>query len=440
MLDIPRETLIQIVSRFGIDVSDDPKRCEALLRDLCGSHKREIVILVAAIREGVTADLRQSQGSIPQRVLIERFSQRLHDNLGVVPDLARWSVESWAIALETIHPIKTITGAFGGTLKDSVSRRSSSEPSPRRCPSCKAINKAYYEFCSNCREPLLSECFKCGQKTPLLERFCFECRDKQSETSFITHQQGEASALADSCGLVISYLNKNSSILINSVGIKFQLISSGKFLMGSTNTTEEKPIHQVKIIQPFYMGIHEVTQAQYEQVTGMNPSKFKGSLNPVEQVSWVDAVNFCRMLSNLPAEKAAGRTYRLPAEAEWEYSCRAGTTTEYSFGNNDSGLELYAWFESNSGCKTHPVGQKRPNAWGLYDMHSNVWEWCSDWYKPYRLDKLLYQQRIVNVFHRVVRSGGWSNHASNCRVASRSGFDPSDRDYDLGFRLVMCKR
>ena len=124
----------------------------------------------------------------------------------------------------------------------------------------------------------------------------------------------------------------------------------------------------------------EVTQAQYEKVLGTNPSEFKSPNNPVETVSWNEAVEFCRLLSALPEEKAAGYVYRLPTEAEWEYTCRAGTTTAYTFGKNASQLGNHAWFEDNSGGTTHSVGQWRANAWGLYDMCGNVWEWCQDWY------------------------------------------------------------
>jgi eukaryotic-like serine/threonine-protein kinase len=127
--------------------------------------------------------------------------------------------------------------------------------------------------------------------------------------------------------------------------------------------------------------VYEVTQGEYERVMGTNPSHFKGDPRlPVETVSWQDAMTFCERLSALPAERSAGRVYRLPTEAEWEYACRAGSTTIYSFGDSEGSLGDYAWYDSNSGSKTHPVGQKRPNAWGLYDMHGNVWEWCSDWY------------------------------------------------------------
>ncbi len=173
----------------------------------------------------------------------------------------------------------------------------------------------------------------------------------------------------------------------------------------------------------FMMGVHEVTQSQYEAVMGSNPSHFKGPDNPVETVSWDDAVAFCRKLSDLPAERAAGRAYRLPTEAEWEYACRTGTTTAFSFGDDEKDLGKYAWFNGNSSNTTHAVGKKLPNGWGLYDMHGNVWEWCSD--------------RTDAGSSRVSRGGGWYDSAGVCRSASRNFYDPSFRNFLLGFRLAL---
>ena len=137
----------------------------------------------------------------------------------------------------------------------------------------------------------------------------------------------------------------------------------------------------MRITKPFYVGAQEVTQAQYQQVMGTNPSHFQNAQHPVDSVSWEDAVRFCEKLSALAEEKTAGHRYRLPTEAEWEYACRAGHTTRFSCGESDSSLGDYAWHRENSGLSPHAVGQKRPNAWGLYDMHGNVWEWCADWYE-----------------------------------------------------------
>ena len=203
----------------------------------------------------------------------------------------------------------------------------------------------------------------------------------------------------------------------DSIGMKFKLIPAGTFTMGDGDDA-----HDVTLTKPFKMGVHEVTQAQYEQVMGVNPSKFKGADNPVENVSWDDAVEFCRRLSELPAEKAAGNVYRLPTEAEWEYACRAGTTTKYSFGDDESEFGDYAWYCDNSDEQTHPVGSKKPNAWGLYDMHGNVLEWCQDWYGDYPSGSVTDPTGPAVGSHRVIRGGSWDRTAGYCRSAHRYWF------------------
>ena len=229
----------------------------------------------------------------------------------------------------------------------------------------------------------------------------------------------------------------------NSIGMKFKLIPVGMFTMG-----EGDDAHEVTLTVPFKMGVHEVTQAQYEQVMGSNPSRYKGSDHPVEEVSWDDAVEFCRRLSALPAEKSAGNVYRLPTEAEWEYACRAGTTTKYSFGDDESELGDYAWYGVNSD-NTHPVGGKLPNAWGLYDMHGNVWEWCQDWYDDYPSGAVTDPTGPASGSSRVYRGGGWESTAADCRSGvrdgfprrSKPGFSPPrikvDGIYGVGFRVAL---
>jgi formylglycine-generating enzyme required for sulfatase activity len=225
--------------------------------------------------------------------------------------------------------------------------------------------------------------------------------------------------------------------MVNSIGMSLKLIPAGSFLMGSETGYGEKPVHKVTLTEPYYIGVHEVTQEQYERIMGKNLSLFKGPDNPAEQVSWADAMAFCQKLSALPSERAAGRVYRLPTEAEWEYACRAGNDTAYSFGDDAQMLGEYAWFRDNSGKTTHSVGQKKPNAWGLYDMHGNVHEWCSDWYGDYPNGAVSDPVGPREGLFLVLRGGSWIDGAADCRSAFRYWRYPSLRFDDFGFRLAL---
>jgi formylglycine-generating enzyme required for sulfatase activity len=229
--------------------------------------------------------------------------------------------------------------------------------------------------------------------------------------------------------------------------MKLARIPAGKFLMGSPENepgrqANEGPQHEVTITKPFHIGVYEVTQAEYEKVTGKNPSKFNrdtggGPDHPVEMVSWDDAVAFCKKLSDLPEEKKAGHVYRLPTEAEWEYACRAGTRTAYSFGDDASKLGEYAWFEGNSQGRTHPAGRKLPNPWGLYDTHGNVAEWCSEWYaEKYTEGPVTDPPGSPEGKMRMVRGGSWRFSEQRARSAVRILCTPQFRNDDLGFRVV----
>jgi len=243
-------------------------------------------------------------------------------------------------------------------------------------------------------------------------------------------------------------------VVTNSLGMKLTLVPSGRFPMGSLSSDayackNEHPQHRVLLTEPFYLGVYPVTQQEYESVAGSNPSKFKGSLRPVENVSWFDAVRFCNVLSedeDLPLYYAieeetvtivGGHGYRLPTEAEWEYACRAGTTTPWSFGNEPSDLDRYAWCRG-SGNNTRPVGGKEPNAWGLFDMHGNVWNWCWDW-----LEDDYYQRSAAESplgpssgRRRVLRGGSFGDTARYVRSAVRYGVEPQCSDEFIGFRIA----
>ena len=226
----------------------------------------------------------------------------------------------------------------------------------------------------------------------------------------------------------------------NSIGMKLVVIPPGEFMMGSPESEREprpdETLHQVTLTRPFQIGVCEVTQSQYEKVIGADPSSIKGPDNPVEQITWDAAAEFCRRLSALPTEKAAGHVYRLPTEAEWEYSCRAGTTTAYSFGNETSQLVDFAWAKENSGEKPQPVGQKKPNAWGLFDMHGNVWEWCQDWQGDLPSGAVTDPQGPSIGTNRADRGGCWSDTPEYLRAGLRGYLLPTARGSSLGFRVV----
>jgi formylglycine-generating enzyme required for sulfatase activity len=223
-------------------------------------------------------------------------------------------------------------------------------------------------------------------------------------------------------------------------------ISAGSFLMGSEEDdsqayADERPQHQVTITQPFYIGKYPITQEQYEAVMGNNPSNFKkGGKYPVEQVSWEDAQEFCQKLSKLTK-----KTYRLPSEAEWEYAARAGTQSSYYYGDDKSQLGEYAWYDGNSNSQTQPVGQKKPNKWGLYDMLGNVWEWCEDdWHDNYKGAPTDGRAWVDNdnrsqSEHRTMRGGSWDNDSWYCRCAIRYNYSSAWRYSDFGFRVVLVK-
>lgn len=224
----------------------------------------------------------------------------------------------------------------------------------------------------------------------------------------------------------------------NSVGMEFVLIPAGSFMMGADldfeeGSKDETPVHKVQITKPFYLGKFEVIQPHWVKIMGSNPSKFKGRSLPVEQVSWDDIQRFIDKLNN----QEPGSRYRLPTEAEWEYACRAGTSGAYSFGDDVDKASDYAWFDANSGSKTHPVGQKEPNPWGVHDMHGNVWEWVQDYYKDtaYKTHKQK-DPLLSNGTKRVRRGASWFNWAGSVRCANRGADVPSFKIGGLGFRLV----
>lgn len=234
--------------------------------------------------------------------------------------------------------------------------------------------------------------------------------------------------------------------LTTKTGVEMMLVPAGEFIMGDDGgVDDEKPAHQVQV-SAFYMDTCEVTQQQYQRLMGKNPAKFKDPSKPVERLSWYAATQYCNVRSLREGLKPcydpetlecdfAADGYRLPTEAEWEYACRAGTTTGYWFGNDPGQLGRHAWFKGNAGGTTHSVGQKNPNPWGLYDMHGNVAEWCNDFYgESYGADSQRKDPRgPASGEERVLRGGSWKSSQDSCRSSARNSEAPGFADVCFGY-------
>ncbi|MBW2060592.1 MAG: formylglycine-generating enzyme family protein [Deltaproteobacteria bacterium] len=236
----------------------------------------------------------------------------------------------------------------------------------------------------------------------------------------------------------------------NAIGMKFVYMPLGRFIMGSPPTeigrSDGEYQHEVILIKGFFIQTTEVTQKQWNTLMAKNPSRFTGDDRPVEQVAWLDCQAFIKALNRIEGHDR----YRLPTEAEWEYACRAGTTTAFAFGDltttgrgYDLNLDRIGWYAGNSSASTHPVAQKEPNAWGLYDMHGNVWEWCQDryerWYGKFTTGAVTDPAGGRWGRRRVFRGGSWFAPAEYCRSADRLRAPPDFKSSGLGFRVVRSE-
>ena len=272
--------------------------------------------------------------------------------------------------------------------------------------------------------------------------------------------------LAVAVGFALSSRAQSGDEIINSIGMKFVSVPRGSFEMGSAEDEryrrDDEKLHTVQISQPYWLSTYEVTQRQFEQVMGTNPSFFSATgvgrvkvrpkeapLHPVEGATWNQAAEFCEKLSAREDEKGRKFTYRLPTEAEWEWACRAGTSAPLYYGRDISSHELnFNGIGPLGRGRTGPflratfaIGGYRPNAFGLYDMHGNVAEWCSDWHSSdyYRDSPKLDPKGPASGEEKVVRGGGWANSARECRSAARNHFPPNFSSYAIGFRVVLIE-
>lgn len=220
------------------------------------------------------------------------------------------------------------------------------------------------------------------------------------------------------------------------VTMEFVLIPAGSFEMGGDpnfSDGDETPQHRVTLTRPFYLGRTEVTQEQWAAIMGSSPSKFQGARLPVETVSWSDCQRFMR-----GASEKTGVRFALPTEAQWEFACRAGTSTRWSFGDEETALGNHAWIQLNAHGSTHPVQTKPLNPWGLADMYGNVWEWCADWYSMhYPAEAQVDPKGPATGDARVLRGGAWGDDATSARSTYRNSMGPDQRTPGAGFRCAL---
>ncbi len=289
--------------------------------------------------------------------------------------------------------------------------------------------------------------------------FILGCKHGGHSPSAVTEEITEQEPLIEPVNLE----KELSFTLPNNNSIRLNRCPAGVFTMGSPETEpshqDDETMHSVTISKDFYLGIYEVTQAQYEAVMGSNPSKFKNQTDstsrPVEKVTYSNAKAFCNWLNtNIASDSLpTGYYFDLPTEAQWEYACRAGTATGLNNGTDIPEEEIdgicptaniVAWYyynsKSNGEYQSHKVGEKAANSWGLYDMHGNVWEWCKDYYGDYPTSDVTDPQGAIMGLYRVVRGGSWRNNPYKCRSAFRGNVISEDSFYSLGFRVALVKK
>lgn len=421
--------LCELVAQYGILLIDDLLRCTGLLKDYCGQHKREVNLLVLALRERVPHELLASASNTPEQMVVSRLARKLHDEHGCAEDFARWAVVAWVRALE-----KNLTFSIPDSISQAIS-------APIKEPEKVAARTTTQQ------ETELSEIHKCNKRHLDLLQIWLE---EYPNGSWSYPQWIDFLKILEppyDREFLESYRDSTSPDFLQNIKNEFVLIKGGSFIMGDTfgeGRDNEYPVHEVNL-DSFFIKKRLVTQSEWKLIMNNNPSHLKAYSKdcPVVNVSWNDVQNFIRRLNQW-----TGNSYRLPTEAEWEYAARSGGRNEKWAGNNIlSEVNNYTVNSNNSVGKTWPVGIKKPNGLGIYDMCGNVWEWCNDWYEAhyYKTSPKQNPQGPFSGKYRVLRGGSWSDEPFFQRTTYRSRGNPDIRNISFGFRLaasfddILCK-
>ncbi len=459
----PRQTLHDLIRRFGTSLAEDSLRCKGMLRDLCGSSKREIAGLVAAIDEKVTTELLKPH-PIPVSLRANMII-RLETHRGLAPDLAMWTVDTWGLVLgvwtqaelDQFPPIASQSTSTTPPVKTSGASPVLDLPVVEVEPPQldiiqdlpltasdrqRGVKKAIVLDDNGKRlEVNLPGGLSVGQQIRLQGQGkrdpvtgtvgdLYLVVKEQAPSQVATLQTPKTSSPVPSSSPAsgVSNLTNKGFDLPNNGG-RLELIA----VPGGTLVMEGG--HRVNL-KPFLLGKYPVTQRQYQAVMGKNPSLFKGDLErPMENVNWPDAIAFCQKLSQF-----LGETIELPSETQWEWAARGATQSKgYTYAGSNN-LDEVGWYTDNSGNTTHPVGQKKPNELGIYDMSGNIREWCMDnW--TVNANELPKDGTPLTIggdsSRRAVRGGSWSYSSDYCRCLQRNRYDRSNRYYDRGFRVVI---
>ena len=436
----PREKLCELIVEYGGSLCDNPRRCEALLKDYCGQYKREIFVLISALKNRVADDLIKAPTGVPQVMILARLVKRLEDELAMTAEAAQWAVESWVLALAAVTLDEDSYRQAVPFFKQAVQHFAQAATDAKQ-----AVKLLIDAMLGAGLEPSIIAKMK-----PHALRFIQEMQSGKIDLTEAPAVPPRASVAPPTPPVLKPLSVFHDRLRDGSAGPAMIVIPASGFWMGSPENEAERKNrerrHWVKIEQPFAIGQYAVTFDEYDlfcvaqhRVKPQDEGWGRGN-RPVINVSWVDALDYAEWLS-----MQTSRKYRLPTEAEWEYAARAGTKTVFWWGNEISLDQAnyggnYIDFVGFNGIyreKTVPVDEFRPNPWGLYQVHGNVWEWTGSRYDENYCGAETLSVNKATGGYLAVRGGSWGYQPSAGRSAFRFWASPTDWDYDLSFRLAQ---